>query len=201
MHERQAVVFGLLIATLALAGVGALAILSGAVSAPFDRPIASPSSTDTALLTSAACLPKNTRPVAYSKVTVNVYNASDRSGIARATADALAQRGFAVHTVGNSTVDVAAPRIVYGAKGLAQAYTLAAHVPDARLVLDTRKDAGVDLVLGTAYTSLTPVKEVGLSPKKAMASVGGCVALKDVKAVPAGSSVPKPKATAGSAKK
>ena len=42
MHERQAVVFGLLIAALAVVGLGALAVYTGAIDAPFDRPLSSP---------------------------------------------------------------------------------------------------------------------------------------------------------------
>ncbi|MEK8227446.1 hypothetical protein NKG05_17085 [Oerskovia sp. M15] len=34
MHERQAVVFGLLVAFLAITGIGALAVYTGAVDAP-----------------------------------------------------------------------------------------------------------------------------------------------------------------------
>ena len=37
-HERQAVVFGVLIAFLAVCGIFALAVYSGAISSPFNRP-------------------------------------------------------------------------------------------------------------------------------------------------------------------
>jgi hypothetical protein len=195
-HERQAVVFGVLIAALALLGVGALGVFTGAIKSPIDRAIASPAPTDSALTTDVACLPKGTKPVPYKDITVNVYNASRQSGIARATADALAQRGFAVGKVGNSTVAIAAPRIVYGPKGLARAYTVAAEVPDARLTLDARKNATVDVVLGTGYTKLTAENKVHLSPKKAMSSAPSCVAITKIKPLPVGSSTPAtPKAT------
>ena len=46
MHERQAVVFGLLIAALAVVGLGALAVYTGAIDAPFDRPLSSPEAVD-----------------------------------------------------------------------------------------------------------------------------------------------------------
>jgi hypothetical protein len=190
-HERQAVVFGLLIAALAVVGVGALGVFTGAIKSPISRAIASPSPTDSALTTDVACLAKGTKPVAYKNVTVRVYNASDKPGIATATANALHQRGFELGTVGNSTVAVVAPRIVFGHKGLAQAYTLAAQVPDARLTLDSRKDSVVDLVLGTGYSSLTPQKSVHLSAKKAMPSAAGCVALGTIKPLPTGASVGK----------
>ncbi|WP_284292234.1 LytR C-terminal domain-containing protein [Luteimicrobium album] len=190
MHERQAVVFGVLIAALALVGVGAAGIITGAISSPFNRPIATPTVTDDAMTTATPCLAKGTKPVQYAKITLNVYNASGQPGLARSTSDAMAERGFTVKKVGNSTVDVTAPRIVFGPKGLAQAYTVAAQFKDAKLALDTRKDASVDVVLGSEAHVLLGTKDVHLSAKKAMTSAPGCVALSKVKPL-----LPAPKAT------
>ncbi len=190
MHERQAVVFGVLLAGLALVGIGAAGIMTGAISSPFSKPIATPSVVDDALTTATPCLPKGTKPVEYSKITINVLNASGQPGLARSTSDAMVERGFTVKTVGNDASKVTAPRIVFGPKGLAQAYTVAAQLKDAKLALDTRKDRSVDIVLGTESHVLLGTKNVHLNAKKAMTSAPGCVAIAKVKPI-----LPAPKAT------
>jgi hypothetical protein len=193
MHERQAVVFGVLLAALALVGVGAAGIMTGAISSPFSKPIATPTVKDDALTTAVPCLPKGTKPVEYAKITVNVLNASGQPGLAHSTSDAMAERGFTVKKVGNDSSQITAPRIVFGPKGLAQAYTVAAQFKDAKLALDTRKDRSVDIVLGTESHVLLGTKSVHLNAKKAMASRPDCVAIAKVKPI-----LPAPKATSKS---
>jgi hypothetical protein len=95
-----------------------------------------------------------------------------------------------VKKVGSSTVDVTAPRIVFGPQGLAQAYTVAAQFKDAKLALDTRKGKSVDVVLGSEAHVLLATKDVHLNAKKAMASAPGCVAIAKVKPL-----LPAPKVT------
>jgi hypothetical protein len=190
MHERQAVVFGVLIAALALVGVGAAGIMTGAISSPFSQPIATPTQADDAMTTAVPCLPKGTKPVKYADITLNVYNASGQPGLARSTADALTERGFTIKKVGNDASKIVAPRVVYGPHGIAQAYTVAAQLKDAKLALDTRKGSSVDVVLGTESHVLLATKDVHLSAKKAMKSAPGCVAIKKVTPLPAA-----PKAT------
>lgn len=180
IHERQAAVFGVLIAGLVVVGVGAVGVMSGAISSPLDRPIQSPTLADDQLTTATPCLPGKTRPVSYAKIKVEVYNASDHRGIAKAAAETLGQRGFDVTKVGNSTAQVIAPRIVTGPAGIEEAYTLRAHVPHAKIVLSDRKDSTVQLILGSGFTSFTPADKVSLSPKKAMSNVHGCVKAKSV---------------------
>lgn len=94
-----------------------------------------------------------------SKVKVNVYNATTRSGLAAATSKSLAARGFVIGAVANDplkkSVKVAA-EVRHGPAGVAQARALAKHLTSVTYVRDKRKDASVDIVLGTAWKSLGP---------------------------------------------
>lgn len=92
-------------------------------------------------------------------VTVNVYNATSRRGLAAATSKALAGRGFKIDKVANDPLGKAinaVAQIRYGPKGEASAKLLAQHVPGATLVKDTRTTDTVDLALGQKWKALGP---------------------------------------------
>ncbi|MFV0462507.1 MAG: LytR C-terminal domain-containing protein [Nostocoides sp.] len=92
-------------------------------------------------------------------VTVNVYNATTRNGLAGATAEQLKKRGIVVAKVANDPLKKTLPGVAevrYGKAGTKQAATVIAMVPGASKLQDSRKDATVDLVLGNKYTSLKP---------------------------------------------
>ncbi len=189
MHERQAVVFGLLIAALAVVGLGALAVYTGAIEAPFDRPLSSPEAVDDLAHVEVPCLPEGTLPVATGDIQVNVYNASGKDApLGRLNEDLLTSRGFAVISTGNAPdldgdgkSDVMAQtQIHFGAAGLAQAYTLAAHYDDPGLVLDAREDATVDLYVGADFEDVVDPEFVGLSGDVPLESRAGCVAIEEI---------------------
>jgi len=95
-----------------------------------------------------------------SQVKVNVYNATNRNGLARKVAAELRLRGFSVADVANDQLHRAvklSAEIRYGAKGKAGAQLVSTEVSGSKLVADKRKDASVDLVLGGAYSQLVPV--------------------------------------------
>lgn len=95
-----------------------------------------------------------------ASITVNVYNATDRNGLAARTATALRQRGFKVSTVANDPLQktVAGPAEVrHGRSGAAAGKVVAALVKGAKSIQDGRPDASVDLVLGEKFTALVPV--------------------------------------------
>ncbi|MDF9876943.1 LytR C-terminal domain-containing protein [Cellulosimicrobium cellulans] len=189
MHERQAVVFGLLIAALAVVGLGALAVYTGAIDAPFDRPLSSPEAVDDLADVQVPCLPEGTLPVAAADVQVNVYNASGKDApLGRLNQDLLTSRGFTVLTTGNAPdLDgdgksdvVAQTQIHFGVTGLAQAYTLAAHYDNPGLVLDTREASTVDLYVGTDFEDVVDPELVGLSSDVPLESRAGCVAIEEI---------------------
>ncbi len=177
-HERQAVVFGLLIAALAVGGLGAVAIFTGGIDAPFTRPFTTRAPEATAAATPPPCPPDGTLPVAYGSIQVTVLTATSRSGLAGQTAEALTARGFAVLGAGNSPSPVAdVARISFGAAGVGAAYTLAAHVEGARLTLDARADATVDLALGNEFASLLDPGVIPLDPATPLVGQEGCIPL------------------------
>lgn len=121
-------------------------------------------------------------------ITVNVLNATTRSGLAKQTADELKKRGFKIGDVGNATKDydkkVKGTGLLLGPAAslntslpvLATQLTTAERRTDA-----TRKGATVDLIIGDRFKELTkkPDAEKALTalsdPKPtASASKKGC---------------------------
>ena len=95
-------------------------------------------------------------------VTVNVYNASARTGLAAAVGRALEKKGFRVATVDNDPLGktiLTVGEIRAGPSGAAAASLVSTRLVGARVVKDDRPDASVDLVLGKRYRALsTPPK-------------------------------------------
>ncbi|MFY1677751.1 MULTISPECIES: LytR C-terminal domain-containing protein [unclassified Streptomyces] len=94
-------------------------------------------------------------------VTVNVLNATTRSGLAQKTADELEKRGFAIGEVANAPAEfdkkVSGTGILLGSTGSEKTALrlLGFQVADAERRADTaREGAEVDLVLGDAFTGL-----------------------------------------------
>ena len=97
-------------------------------------------------------------------ITVNVYNATSRDGLAGKTASDVRERGFKVATVTNDPLQRSVPgtaEIRYGKSGAAKAKVVQGLVKGAKPVRDARTDASVDLVLGEKFTALTaPAQQV-----------------------------------------
>lgn len=98
-----------------------------------------------------------------SQVTTNVYNATDRTGLAATTAEELQVRGFLVGVIDNDPLAktiTGVAEIRHGPSGEQAARLMAFYLPGAELVDDGRKDATIDTVLGAAYTTVAPQSEV-----------------------------------------
>jgi hypothetical protein len=112
-------------------------------------------------------------------VTTNVYNATDRAGLAASTGDELKSRGFLIGTVANDpkakTVTGVA-EIRYGTKGELAAKLMTFYIPGATLVNDGRGDTTIDTVLGAAFVSVAAQSEVdkALAEPSPSASGAGC---------------------------
>ncbi|AEG45441.1 LytR C-terminal domain-containing protein [Isoptericola variabilis] len=184
-RERQAVVFGLLIAVLAVSGLGALALYTGAIESPFDQPIRTPG-TEAAPAGPVPCLPAvegqpdGALPVAYSDVEVRVINASTTSGLAGAHAEVLRDRGFNVVLTGDLDHLLTHSELRFGTSGIVAAYTLAAQLSDVRMVLDDRQDAVVDLLVGEEYERPVPEEEVALRADEPLQNAPGCVQVEEI---------------------
>ncbi|MEI2766500.1 MAG: LytR C-terminal domain-containing protein [Dermatophilaceae bacterium] len=95
--------------------------------------------------------------LAPGQVTVNVLNATKRSGLAGATAKIVKERGFVVGRIENDPLKKAVPQpaeVRYGPAGEASATLVLGLVAGAVPLPDTRADASVDLVLGEGFTAL-----------------------------------------------
>ncbi|KIQ62905.1 hypothetical protein TR51_28865 [Kitasatospora griseola] len=124
----------------------------GATGKPLAAPEGSPSA-------APGAVPGNTAVPQPATVTVNVYNATDKSGLAARTADELKKRGFQVGQVGNapSALDrkvTGTAQVLSGPGGLGAATLLVSQVASATSTEDARTDATVDLVIGDAFTAL-----------------------------------------------
>ncbi|MEH0420010.1 LytR C-terminal domain-containing protein [Streptomyces sp. B21-083] len=99
-------------------------------------------------------------------ITVNVLNATPRSGLAKQAADELRKRGFRIGDVGNAPKaydkKIAGAGMVLGAKSAAEAALplVGTQLAGAQVKTDTRASATeVDLLIGTAFTALTSKKD------------------------------------------
>jgi len=184
-HERQAVIFGSLVAALAICGLGAAAVYTEALSLPFlERELTSPPPEAVVEAAPVPCPAADALPVPFNTIEVNVFNGSGRSGLAGSTSTALTGRGFLVLTTDNYPARISSNvQINFGQAGIAAAYTLAANVHDAVLVLDLREDATVDLVLGEEFDELIEFSAVALDPALPLEGVPGCVPLAEALAV------------------
>lgn len=113
------------------------------------------------------------------KVRVNVYNATETSGLASKTARELTRRGFEVKEVANDPVGLpieGVARIRYGPSSTQRAELLAYYVPGAELVEIERKGPKIDLALGDQFTGIAPQTDVGaaLNTPEAVLTGPGC---------------------------
>ena len=116
------------------------------------------------------------RPAALTnrQITVNVYNATTRGGLAGDTAKLVKARGFVVGTIANDPLKksiAGTAEVRYGKNGAAAAAVVLKQVTGAKGVVDARADASVDLVLGNGFTALATVPTATPS---AGATTSGC---------------------------
>lgn len=106
-------------------------------------------------------------------ITVNVYNATKRTGLAKETADKLKKRGFKIGKVGNATAEydkkIKASGLLLGAPSATKGTfgVLSTQVHGTKTKNDTRKGKDVDLIIGDAFKDLVTKKDAD----KAMASL------------------------------
>jgi LCP family protein required for cell wall assembly len=95
------------------------------------------------------------KPAARGDVTVTVYNGSGRSGLAAQAAAGLTKAGFKVGGTGNADrQDYSTSEIRYGSGDEAAARAVLAVVPSAKLVQRDDAGGGVQLVLGSDFSSI-----------------------------------------------
>lgn len=117
---------------------------------------AQPLPCETTLVAPAETLP---RP---DSVVVNVFNSTQRGGLAGITAQDLSQRGFRINKVENDPLGVSlrgVGEIRYGPNGVDNARLLQFYFPGAVMVDDDREGPRVDISLGRGFEA---VEEQGL---------------------------------------
>ena len=128
-------------------------------------------------------------------VTVNVYNATNRAGLAKRTSAVLATRGFPIGHVANDPLGKSVKGVAevrYGPSGEQGAKLLLYYVPGAVLVADQRTDASVDLVLGTKFVAVAPQKTVDAALVKPTPVATGAGCPSPTTAKPTKSATPSP---------
>jgi hypothetical protein len=184
-HERQAVVFGVLIAFLAVCGIFALAVYSGAISSPFNRPFTTIGVSEQKTYP-APCLPAvkgqpdGALPIAYAQVQVHLLNASGEQGLASAHETVLVDRGFDILDKNNVSLVLQESELRFGKNGTVQAYTLAAQFPKMRLVLDDRGGPAVDLLIGENFDAPLDVEDVDVAADQPLHNADGCVPMNSI---------------------
>ena len=163
---RHAVV--MLLVVLVVGGIGVVA--GGAVLGRWElpwapTPNAAPGpSAPTGPLAPPDCEPAVVTPAAAAGTSVQVLNATDRTGLASEVADELEARGFVVTDVGNSRADVVEP-VPAGAEPAALA--AAAQLSGAVLRPDPTAPV-VTVLLGDAWTAVSSVEvaaQLGTTPQ------------------------------------
>lgn len=110
---------------------------------------------------------------AAAQIKLNVYNSTNRQGLAASTAAQLKQRGFSVVNVTNDPLkaDLTLPAQVRGgAKSGPAMRVVAVEVAGAQIKPDARADDSVDLVLGAGFTALASPDQVSAALKAATAT-------------------------------
>jgi LytR cell envelope-related transcriptional attenuator len=101
------------------------------------------------------------------KINLNVFNSTNRPGLARNVADQLAARKFVVGAVSNTTTGYqGVALIVSGAAGQSAAFTVQRNVPGSDYLQDGRTDASVDLILTGDFRELAQPDLVDQTPGK-----------------------------------
>ncbi|MER6197789.1 LytR C-terminal domain-containing protein [Streptomyces sp. NPDC001586] len=121
---------------------------------------ASNAASNTSATASAAAKPAVVLPPP-GEITVNVYNATPRAGLAKAVGDELAKRGFVIGHVGNAPADfdkkVPGTGILLGSPATDKAAfsVLGTQLAGTTQQTDTREGADIDLILGDAFKELS----------------------------------------------
>lgn len=112
----------------------------------------------------AGAAPASTALPEHGTITVNVYNATARGGLAKDTADQLAARGFKVGTFGNAPPEydrkVKQPALLVGGKKAAAALkVLSVQVKGTVTQVDSKRSGTtVDLMIGKGFKKLAGEK-------------------------------------------
>ena len=98
-----------------------------------------------------------------STIKINVFNSTDKVGLAAQTAQALGKAGFIIMKTANDPKGKPIPgvaQIRYGNEGLQAARLLRYYIPGAEMVHDGRDGKRVDVALGLSFLNVRKPAEV-----------------------------------------
>ncbi|KJS60731.1 hypothetical protein VM95_19465 [Streptomyces rubellomurinus] len=118
-------------------------------------------------------------------VTVNVYNATTKAGLAGRTAEELKKRGFTIGKVGNAPAEldkkVPGPaQVIAGPAGAGAGTLVGSQIAGAAVTADARTDATVDFVIGDSYNALLDENQaaaalaLAVKPSPTPTATGSC---------------------------
>jgi hypothetical protein len=117
--------------------------------------------------TDASATPGTTSTCSFADprlVTVNVYNSTNKAGLAGAAAALLREDGFQVGEVSNDPLDRDLPGYIelrYGPEGVPYAEAYRTYFePRVSLFPDDRAGTDLDIVLGASFTEFSPPGEL-----------------------------------------
>jgi predicted amino acid-binding ACT domain protein len=109
---------------------------------------------------------------------INVYNGTDRHGLAAAVSSELQRRKFQVLEIDNKKQDAPLDLVAvirFGRSGVVEAHTVSLQFPPTvELMQDGREDDSIDVILGDKYTGMIGRKE-GARAIVPAAEPEGCV--------------------------
>ncbi|MET1089637.1 MAG: LytR C-terminal domain-containing protein [Arthrobacter sp.] len=152
------VVLVLLIGLIIAAIITALAIINGRLKIPSAEPAEQGVST---------CPGDTFDYTPNDKINLNVYNSTNRPGLARSVADEFLARKFVVGAVANIEAGyrgIAA--VVSGAAGRSAAFSVQRNLPGSDYFQDGRTDGSVDVILAQDYNALATPDLIDQTPGK-----------------------------------
>lgn len=154
----HAIVLVLLVGVIAAGAVGAWAVMNGVVKVP--AAVASKAPTSLCPGTTFDYVPNET-------VSLNVFNATSRSGLAGTVSEQFAARGHKVGAVDNSDTAYSGVGVVIsGVKGQAAAFNVQRNLAGTDYYEDNREDESVDVILTPGYEGLVEPEQVDKTPGK-----------------------------------
>ena len=174
VRRRQGLVFSIILLAMAAVLVVAIMVFLGHMGGSAKQSAKSQPNYGVAV----PCAPAKATVQDFGQVSVRVLNGTKYSGLATAIKEALANRGFKVTDVGSTPSKewLERTQIRFGAKGITQAYTVNAQFNDAIMVMDDRKDALVDVMIGQSFENLNSANAASAKPGATIRSFDGCVA-------------------------
>jgi hypothetical protein len=188
--KRRRKTLGIALGGLLILGVGAYGLVN-LVTAPEQNTAAASCKAGSTRALAAAPAPMAPMAAAGSgagagagaaKFTLNVYNSTQRHGLAANAAAQLKSRGFVIGQVTNDPLkaNLSISAQVRGAKSqAAEERQVAAEVPGAQIQTDSRTDPSVDLVLGSGFTSLASTQQATAALQAAAAAEASASAAAD----------------------